>query len=152
MSDTSTDPEDDQRDPDERGARGREESGANPQEDGKWISVIVALLGLWLLVKTIWTEPAALFWSDLITGVLLVGLGSYNYSRRAAKRVGSFGIATLIVLLGLWLVISPVALGPAIDAAGLAFWNNILIGAISVGLGGYSAYKSTNKPPSLTPR
>lgn len=151
MSDSSPDP-DDQRDPDERGARAREEPGANPQEDGKWISVIVALLGLWLLVKTIWTDPAALFWSDLITGGLLVGLGSYNYSRRAAKRVGSFSVAILTTLLGLWLIISPVALGPAIDVAGLAFWNNILVGAIAVGLGGYSAYLSTNKPPSLTPR
>lgn len=150
MSDSSSDA-DDQRDPDVTKPRDREESGANPHMDGRWVSVIVALLGLWLIVETVWTDPAVLFWNDLITGGLLVGLGSYNYSRRAAKRVGSFGVAALTALLGLWLIVSPFALSPTVDSAGVAFWNNILIGAIAVALGGYSAYETTKKPPSLTP-
>lgn len=149
MSDSAPETGSDRRTPDGRSTTDSDEAGSNPREEGKWISVAVAVLGLWLIVETVWTDPAALFWNDVVTAILLVGLGGYNYSRRTDKRVGSIGVATVTVLLGLWLVISPFALSPAVDAPEIGFWNNVLIGAVTVVLGVYSAYEANKEHPDL---
>lgn len=121
-----------------------------PTERGKWLSVVVALLGLWMLVQAAFLEPvAANYWSDVIVGLGLIALGGYNYYRRANERIGSVAVGAFVALLGLWLVVSPFLLGSGQEiAAGeelamdAEFWNDVLVGLAVLALGAYSAYEA----------
>lgn len=88
----------------------------------------------------------AQFWSDILVGALLIGVGGYNYSRRANERLANSAIALIAVAAGLWLIAAPYVLGA--DAGlteatnDLWFYNHIAVGLLAVGLGAYSAYKA----------
>jgi len=135
----------------DRAETGEEEyraARANPEERGKWISALVALLGLWLVVQAFLLNPVAgNFWSDIIIGVALVGLGGYNYYRRADDRIGSVAVGAFVALLGLWMVVTPFLFGSAQANVFLAdfdsaLWNDVIIGLLVFILGAYSAYKA----------
>jgi hypothetical protein len=132
------------------------EYDTNPGEQGKWISAIIALAGLWLIGEAIFVdflleESVALgiedFWNDLVVGIGLLALGAYNYSRRANEKLGSAGAAGLAALLGLWLIVSPFALGIEVNAmefmSELGFYHDVVIGLLVFGLGVYSAYETS---------
>lgn len=128
----------------------------NPAERGKGMSALIALLGLWMIVAAVWITPiAAQFWNDVVVGVLLVGLGGYNYYRRADETAGSVGVASLVALLGLWLIASPFVLetgATVTDAtANLAFWNHVVVGLIALAIGAYSAYEASNRAEMASP-
>lgn len=134
----------------DRTERERTTDEYNPSEGGKWISALVALLGLWMVAEAVMFDLAASqFWNDLIVGALLLSIGAYNYSRRTDERLGSMGAAMVVALLGLWLVLSPMMFGAdagtteAVNDA--AFWNDVVIGLITLGLGAYSAYSIRNR-------
>lgn len=119
----------------------------NPRESGKWISAIVALLGLWMVVQAFLLEPVAgNFWSDVIVGLALVALGGYNFYRRANERLGSVGVGAFVALLGLWLIVTPFILGSTEGAAAvetdIEFWNDIVVGLLVFLMGAYSAYEA----------
>lgn len=133
----------DQRDDD----HDQREVDTNPSESGKWISVLVALLGLWLLVQSFVLDPiAGNFWSDVIVGIALVALGGYNYYRRANRELGSVAVGAFVALLGLWLIATPFVLGSTEGTAAvetdLEFWNDIVTGLLVFLLGAYSAYEA----------
>lgn len=122
----------------------------NPGERGKWLSALIALLGLWMVVESLWFDlVAAQVWNDLVVGALLLAVGGYNYARRSDERVGSVGAAGLAVLLGLWLVGSPMMFGAdagvteAINDA--AFWNDVVVGLLALALGAFSAYAARDQ-------
>lgn len=118
----------------------------NPTERGKWISALVALIGLWLVVEAFVFElAAAQVWNDVLVGALLLVLGGYNFYRRSDEELGSAAAAAIAGLLGAWLVLSPFIFGVE---AGLtetvneaAFWNDVILGLIVLVLGAYSAYE-----------
>lgn len=118
----------------------------NPAERGKWISALVALLGLWLIIEPLLLElSVANFWNDIIIGAALVVLGGYNYYRRADERLGSVAVGVFVALLGLWMIAAPFVLGDpagATDTGPLGRWNDIIIGALALILGAYSAYEA----------
>lgn len=118
----------------------------NPAERGKWVSVLVALLGLWLIAEPLLLEmTAANFWNDVVVGLALIVLGGYNYYRRADERLGSVAVGVFVALLGLWLIAAPFVFGVdtgATEATGLAFWNDVVVGALVLILGAYSAYEA----------
>ena len=118
----------------------------NPAERGKWVSALVALIGLWLIVEPFLFEMnAANFWNDIIIGVALVVLGAYNYYRRADERLGSVAVGVFVALLGLWMIAAPFVFGTDLgvtEATGLAFWNDVVVGALVLILGAYSAYEA----------
>jgi ABC-type nickel/cobalt efflux system permease component RcnA len=118
----------------------------NPGERGKWISALVALLGLWLVVEPFLFEMTAVnFWNDIIVGLALIALGAYNYYRRADQRLGSVAVGVFVALLGLWLLAAPFVFGVdggASEATGATFWNDVVVGALVVILGAYSAYEA----------
>jgi len=123
------------------------EMDTNPGERGKWISALVALLGLWLVVEAFVLNPiAGNFWSDIIVGVALIALGGYNFYRRANERLGSVGVGVFVALLGLWLVATPFILGSTEGTAAvefdIEFWNDVLVGLLVFLLGAYSAYEA----------
>lgn len=119
----------------------------NPDESGKWISAIIAVLGLWLIVEALLFDLVATqFWNDVLVGVLLFAVGAYNYSKRANEQLGSIPAAILAALLGLWLIATPFLFGADIGltetANELGFWNDIIAGLIAFVLGAYSAYET----------
>ncbi|WP_224268490.1 SPW repeat protein [Haloprofundus salinisoli] len=122
----------------------------NPNERGKWISALIALLGLWMLVESALFELApGQLWNDVIVGVLLIAVGGYNYYRRGDEQLGNIAAASVAAVLGLWLVAAPFVLG--VDAGAtetandLGFWNDIVVGLLALGLGAYSAYKARDR-------
>lgn len=117
----------------------------NPDERGKWISALIALLGAWLIVEAVIFDLAATqFWNDVLVGALLLAVGVYNYYRRANERHADAGAATLAALLGLWLIAAPFVLGFgggfAETTNDLGFWNDVAVGLLVFILGAYSAY------------
>ena len=119
----------------------------NPAERGKWISALVALLGLWLVAEAYLLDPVAgNFWSDMIVGVALIALGGYNFYRRANERIGSVGVGVFVALLGLWLIVTPFILGSTEGTAAvefnIEFWNDVIVGLLVFLLGAYSAYEA----------
>lgn len=130
--------------------RDRIEYDPNPERRGTWLSAAIALLGVWLAAQAILFEPAAgQFWNDVLVGAALVSIGAYNYSRRSKQELGSAGLATFAAVLGLWLVATPFLLGPAdglIAAESQArAASAVLVGALAVALGGYSAAKTRDR-------
>ena len=123
------------------------EVDTNPTESGKWISALVALIGLWLLLQAFLFDPiAGNFWSDVIVGVALVTLGGYNYYRRANEELGSVAVGAFVALLGLWMIATPFILGSTEGTAAvetdIEFWNDIAVGLLTFLLGAYSAYEA----------
>lgn len=133
-------------DVDQTDAERTDEYDPNPRERGKWISAIIAVLGLWMIAQAALVDLVATqFWNDVIVGLLLLAVGGYNYYRRADEKLGNMAAAVLAALLGLWLVASPFMFGA--DAGSteavndIGFWNDIIVGLLALGLGAYSAYK-----------
>lgn len=117
----------------------------NPDERGAWISAAVGLLGVAVLVQALVLElTAGQFWNDVLVGTTLLVAGAYNYYRRSNEEFGSIGVASLVALVGLWLVASPFLLGTgagvAETASEVGFWTDVVVGLLALGLGTYSAY------------
>lgn len=125
----------------------------NPDEEGKWTAGLNVLLGLWLVVapfvwdavvaEGIWAdgvlggELAANPWNDVIVGVAIAVLAAYNFYRATNEEEISVGVASLVALLGLWLVVSPLVFE---TVSALSFWNDVVVGALVAILAGYNVY------------
>ena len=117
----------------------------NPSEQGKWLSAIIALGGLWLIVEAwVFDVTQVSFWNGMLVGIALVALGGYNYYRRNNEELGSTAAAALSALLGLWLIAAPFLLsgGVATDTSPVTFWTDVIVGLVVFLLGAYSAYES----------
>lgn len=124
-----------------------ERTGPNAGEQGKWVSGLVGLLGLWLVVAALlFTLVTTNFWNFVIVGVLLMAIGGYNYFRRSGEEFGSVAAAAFAALLGIWLVVSPWLVDTQFSGTEIVtefgFWNAIVVGALVLILGGYSAYEA----------
>ena len=129
----------------------------NPGERGKWISGLVALLGLWLVVAAFVFELVETnFWNYLVVGLLLVVLGRYDYARRSGERRGSVAAAAFAALLGLWSIVSPglvdTTIGGMEVVTAFGFWNSIVVGALALVLGADSAYEARGTGVRATPQ
>lgn len=130
--------------------RDMDEYDPNPREAGKWISALVALLGLWMIAEAVLFDlVASQFWNDVIIGAALLALGGYDYSRRADEKFGDVAAAGFAALLGLWLILSPFVLGADSGATetvnDFGFWNDVLVGLAVTGLGAYSTYSARDR-------
>ncbi|WP_435181531.1 SPW repeat domain-containing protein [Halorussus sp. AFM4] len=123
----------------------------NPYERGKWLSGLIALIGAWMVLQVfLFDMVASQFWNDIIAGGLLLLAGGYNYARRGRDQVGSVGAAAVAALVGLWLVVAPFVLGADASAAAEAenafvFWNDVVVGLITLGIGAFSAYAARDQ-------
>ena len=108
---------------------------------GGWISALVALLGGWLVLSAFLFAPmpAANFWNDVIVGAAIGIIAGYNAFKTDDFESISIGAATLVALLGLWMVIAPFIFEVA---TGTAFWSDVITGALVALLAGYNAYQA----------
>jgi len=128
-----------------------EELERNPAEQGEWLSLGIALLGAWLIVspwlfETSFTEAVGI--NSVASGVLLAVLGGYNFYRRADKHIASIPVAVLCAVIGLWLLVSPMAFEMGLDD--IAGWNYIVVGLLAAGLGLYSSYEVKSQDVDTT--
>lgn len=131
----------------DRSADERGEHGPNPGKRGKWLSALVALLGLWMIVQAFGVDlTASQFWNDILVGALLLVVGGYNYSRRSDERFANTAAALVAAVAGLWLIAAPFLLGTEAGltetANDFGFWNDVVVGLLALGLGAYSAYRA----------
>lgn len=102
-------------------------------------------MGLWVLVAPFLMEVvAAHFWSDVIIGLALIGLGGYNYYRRRDEQLASVGAAAFVALLGAWMIIAPFVFGgfEGFGDVNPMFWNDVIGGLLVLALGVYSMYEA----------
>ncbi|MBX0296413.1 SPW repeat domain-containing protein [Haloarcula nitratireducens] len=104
----------------------------------KWLSAVVVAVGCWLIVGPpfLYEAPFADFWSDLIVGVVLVGLAAYTYARRDQST--SQWSAAAIAVFGAWLVVAAVLW----QTSAVLHWNDVAAGVGVALAGGISAYGS----------
>lgn len=119
----------------------RDESTAVADEERRRktsvISGIVAVLGLWVAASPLLFDVAeASLWNNLLVGAAVFLAAGYNVYRVSNDVPLSTGVASLIAVLGVWLIIAPALLEMT---AGL-FWSTLGSGLLIAGLAGYNAY------------
>jgi len=105
-----------------------------------YISAVVALIGAWILISAfLYSPPAANFWNDVIVGSAIGIIAGYNALRADDVEGVNTGAASLVALLGLWMVIAPFIFEVFTDGA---FWSDVVSGLLVAALAGYNAYQS----------
>lgn len=103
------------------------------------ISLLVATLGAWTALSVlVFQTDAAPLWNDVLVGLAVAAAAGYNYYRVINDVPLSTGIATLVAVLGIWLIISAALL----EMTGGLFWSTLATGLLIAGLAGYNAYEA----------
>jgi hypothetical protein len=132
------------------GAGDRDDPGRDPRDDSTqianeerrrstpFISAIVAALGAWVALSVlIYDFGAAALWNNVLVGAVVFAAGAYNYYRLVNDVPLSVGVASLVALLGIWLIIAPALFGVI-----SGFWSTLASGLLIAGLAGYNAYEA----------
>ena len=104
----------------------------------QWLSALVALIGLYVVASPfIFDATEQAIWNDTLVGTGIFLLAGYNFVRLSRDRLASDGVASLAVLLGLWLLVSPgvIEMGSNTLATGTA-----ASGLATAVLSAYNAY------------
>ncbi|MGQ3410933.1 SPW repeat protein [Natrinema sp. LN54] len=103
------------------------------------VSLLVAVLGAWVALSVVVFETAAApLWNNVLVGLVVLAAAGYNYYRVANDVPLSTGIASLIAVLGIWLIVSAALL----EMTGGLFWSTLATGVLIAGLAGYNAYEA----------
>lgn len=100
------------------------------------------LLGIWLVIAPFMLGYSAIngaLWNDIISGVLVIIFAAFIAGRTTS---GSQWSSWVNLLLGVWLILAPFALGHA--AVSAAMWNEIISGIIIIALSAYAAFSTTD--------
>ena len=111
-----------------------------------YISAAAALIGAWIVISAfLYAPPAANFWNDVIVGAAIGIIAGYNALKADDVEGVNTGAASLVALLGLWMMIAPFIFEVFTDGA---FWNDVVSGLLVAVLAGYNAYQSreTERP------
>jgi hypothetical protein len=133
------------------GAGDRPDAGRDPRDDAAQIateerrrktsivSLLVAVLGAWVALSTVpFGAATGPLWNDLLVGTVVFAAAGYNYYRLTNDVPLSVGIASLIAVLGIWLIVSAALL----EMTGWLFWSTLAAGLLIAGLAGYNAYEA----------
>lgn len=115
-----------------------------------WIAVLTGVLGAWLMgFSSVTGAPTLDAWHDLVVGGTVVTLAGYSHSRIRAEGRPSSRASRALVLLGVWLLLAPFALG--VD--GVLLWNDVVVGVLVTALAGYTASVApfTDRPSTRHP-
>lgn len=107
---------------------------------GSWLNV---LLGIWIVISPFvlgFSNRIPIMWNNIATGgaIFLLALG---------RSRGRYGLSALVVLLGIWLIISPFVLVASLRLVGV--WNNVILGII-VALLALSSSTRRTQPAAAT--
>jgi len=103
------------------------------------LSLLVAVLGAWVALSVLVFETAAApLWNDVLVGLVISIAAGYNYYRLTNDIPLSTAIASLIAVLGIWLIVSAALFG----MTGGLFWSTLAAGLLIAGLAGYNAYEA----------
>ncbi|MXV61252.1 hypothetical protein GS429_04075 [Natronorubrum sp. JWXQ-INN-674] len=121
----------------------RDESTAIADEERRRktsvLSIIVAALGVWVAASLLLFDVAeASLWNNLLVGAAVFLAAGYNFYRLSNDIPLSTGVASLVAVLGIWLIIAPALLQMT---EGL-FWTTLVSGLLIAGLAGYNAYEA----------
>lgn len=105
----------------------------------QWACSIAALVGVWIIVSPfVWAGlPGAFLGSNVVMGALIVILAGYTAYLASNDQPVKRYAAYIAGLAGLWVILSPFALG--ITNANVLF-NNFVSGGVVAVLTGYSGY------------
>jgi hypothetical protein len=104
----------------------------------KSLSGLVALAGLWEVLSPFilgYSATLAALWNAIIAGVVLIILGVWTALNEEPGLDKTLEWVNAVV--GVWLVVSPFALGYSAVAA--AVWNDIIVGAVVIVLAAWAA-------------
>lgn len=103
----------------------------------KWITILTAILGIWLFSSPVWTgSPLLDRWNDFVTGEMIATLSGYNYARDHIGNGPSKGVSASLALVGGWLLFAPFVIG--VD--GPLLWNDIAVGVLVTAFAIYNFY------------
>ena len=103
------------------------------------VSLLVAALGAWVALSTLVFETtSASRWNNVLAGLVIAVAAAYNYYRLSNDIPLSTAIASLVAILGIWLIVSAALL----ELTGGLFWSTIAFGLLIAGLAGYNAYEA----------
>lgn len=106
----------------------------------RWSAGTNAALGVWLIVApfAFGVESSIAIWNYILVGGIIAVLAGYNAITAGEDEQADVKRATIVSLLGLWVIASPFLLGFP-DPIG--FWNSILTGALIATIASYAAYE-----------
>jgi uncharacterized membrane protein HdeD (DUF308 family) len=114
-----------------------------PAVGGQPASVLNVLAGIWLIISSwllAFSSVQAALWDTLLVGIAVLVL--------AAIRIGvprATGASWVNVLLGIWLIVAPFALG--FTAAARAMNNSIVLGILVIIFGLWAAFANRTAVP-----
>jgi len=102
--------------------------------------VIVAGLGTWVLLSPfVFTGIAVeVTLNNVFVGTIIAAGGLYNYYRVQNDVPLSVAVASLLALLGVWLLVA----APLLEMPGMLFWSTAAAGILVTFLSGYSTYEA----------
>jgi hypothetical protein len=94
----------------------------------RWVQAPISALALWLIVSpfTLGYTDTALIWSDVITGVVVLGMSALALGPRRGL------VSWLIAFVGLWLLFAPLAFWAP---SPVAYANDTLVGTLLIAFG-----------------
>ncbi|WP_247730324.1 DMT family transporter [Halovivax limisalsi] len=123
----------------------------NPGGAGRSPSVVVALLGAFLVGLALGVDVDPGWAASLgIVGAGLLAAGAYNAYRQSNGELGSVGVATLAAILAGWLVVAVALLGA--DSTAIGEWLILVAGAIAFLTSAASAIAIRSRRRAADPR
>lgn len=103
----------------------------------RWITIGIGLLGAWLMGSPfVLGAPTIGAWNNVVVGGALSLLAGHNYSYEREQGKPSQWIASVLLVLGSWLLFAPFILG----VSGSLRWNDVIVGVLVTAFAGYNAY------------
>ncbi len=104
-----------------------------------FVSALIAAIGAWVALSVlIFDVGGASLWNNVLVGAFVFLAAGYNAVRLRRDTPTSLGVASLVTMLGLWLILSAALFG----MLGTLFWSTLGSGFLIAGLAGYNAYES----------
>ena len=104
----------------------------------QWVSALAAIVGLWVVASPFLYEATdTAYWNNTLIGTGVFLLAGYNFIRMTRDRLALVGVAALVILLGLWIAVSPYLIEMGSENLEL---STIVSGLVIAGLAAYNAY------------
>lgn len=112
----------------------------------QWLSAIIALVGLWVVASPfVFEATETATWNNTLIGTAIFLLAGYNFFRMTRDRLASVGVASLAVLLGIWVLVSPSVI--EMGSNDLAT-STTVSGLVVAALAAYNAYANSKADTS----